>query len=163
MLAPYNVLDVSRYVINYSNEKDCGISNLKLQKILYFIQAYFLTNTPNGGPCFKERIEAWDFGPVVPEAYREYKQYGSADIPVMLSFIDFDDDDIWNSRRKDFDSDIIAKEHREMINAVVDKFADFSATDLVTLTHKQAPWVDAYVPHMNNEITIEAIRKYFNE
>lgn len=37
MSAPYNVLDVSRYVINYSNEKDSGISNLKLQKILYFI------------------------------------------------------------------------------------------------------------------------------
>lgn len=163
MLTPYNVLDVSRYVINYSNEKDYGISNLKLQKILYFIQAYFLTNTPNREPCFKERIEAWDFGPVVPEAYREYKQYGSANIPVMLSFIDFDDNDIWNSKRKDFDNNIIAKNHREMINDVVDRFADFSATDLVTLTHKQAPWVDAYVPHMNNEITIEAIRKYFYE
>ena len=50
-----------------------------------------------------------------------------------------------------------------MISAVVDKFANYSATDLVTLTHRQAPWVDAYVPHMNNEITIEAIRKYFNE
>ena len=50
-----------------------------------------------------------------------------------------------------------------MINAVVDKFANYSATDLVTLTHRQAPWADAYVPHMNNEITIEAIRKYFNE
>ena len=94
MPAPYNVLDVSRYVINYSNEKDYGISNLKLQKILYFIQAYFLISTPNGMPCFREKIEAWDFGPVVPEAYREYKQYGSTDIPVILSFIDFDNDDI---------------------------------------------------------------------
>ena len=163
MLAPYNVLDVSRYVINYSNDKGCGISNLKLQKILYFIQAYFLTKTPGGNPCFKERIEAWDFGPVVPKAYHEYKQYGSADIPVMFSFIDFDDDDIWNSERKSFDSTIISKEHKEMINAVVDKFADYSATDLVTLTHRQAPWINAYVPHMNNEITIDAIRKYFNE
>lgn len=163
MSAPYNVLDVSRYVINYSNEKDSGISNLKLQKILYFIQAYFLTNTPNGRPCFKEKIEAWDFGPVVPEAYREYKQYGSADIPAMLSFIDFDDDDIWNSARKVFDSSVISDVDKEMINAVVDKFANYSATDLVTLTHRQAPWADAYVPHMNNEITIEAIRKYFNE
>ena len=40
----YNVLDVCRHVINYSNEHDYGISNLKLQKVLYFIQAYFLTN-----------------------------------------------------------------------------------------------------------------------
>lgn len=163
MLAAYNVLDVCRYVINYSNDKDYGISNLKLQKILYFIQAYFLTNTPKGIPCFKEKIEAWDFGPVVPEAYREYKQYGSANIPVMLSFIDFDDDDIWNSERKSFDSNVISNEHKEMINAVVDKFANYSATDLVTLTHRQAPWKEAYVSHMNNEITIDAIREYFDE
>ena len=63
----YNVLDISRYIINYSNVKDYGISNLKLQKILYFVQAYFLIET--GSPCFKEKIEAWDFGPVVPKAY----------------------------------------------------------------------------------------------
>ncbi len=159
----YNVLDISRYIINYSNEKDYGISNLKLQKILYFVQAYFLTNNPNGRPCFREKIEAWDFGPVVPKAYREYKQYGSANIPVMSSFVDFYDDDIWNSERKWFDSNIISAEHKEMINAVVDKFANYSATDLVTLTHKQAPWNDAYVPHMNNEITVDAIRGYFND
>ena len=35
----YKVLDVCKYVIDYSNEKEYGISNLKLQKILYFIQA----------------------------------------------------------------------------------------------------------------------------
>lgn len=46
-----------------------------------------------------------------------------------------------------------------MINAVVDKFADYTATDLVTLTHNQATWKNAYVSRMNNEITIEAIRE----
>ena len=80
----YKVLDVSRHVINYSNTQDYGISNLKLQKILYFIQAFFLVSTPE--QCFEEKIEAWDFGPVVPEAYREYKQYGSGDIP-SISYI----------------------------------------------------------------------------
>lgn len=54
----YNVLDVCRYVINYSNDKDYGISNLKLQKILYFIQAYFLISANK--KCFEEKIEAWD-------------------------------------------------------------------------------------------------------
>lgn len=38
----YDVLEVCRHVINYSNEQDYGISNLKLQKVLYLIQAYFL-------------------------------------------------------------------------------------------------------------------------
>lgn len=52
----YNVLDVCRYVINYSNDKDYDISNLKLQKLLYFIQAYFLIN--KNETCFNETIEA---------------------------------------------------------------------------------------------------------
>lgn len=38
----YDVLEICRHVINYSNEQDYGISNLKLQKVLYLIQAYFL-------------------------------------------------------------------------------------------------------------------------
>lgn len=52
----YKVLDVCRYVIDYSNEKEYGISNLKLQKILYFIQAYFLIKQPSRC-CFDDRIE----------------------------------------------------------------------------------------------------------
>lgn len=38
----YNVLDICRHIINYSDEKDYGVSNLKLQKLLYFVQAYFM-------------------------------------------------------------------------------------------------------------------------
>ena len=70
----YNVLDVSRYIINYCNENYYLISNLKLQKILYFVQAFFLE--AKNEECFREEIESWDFGPVVPEVYREYRKYG---------------------------------------------------------------------------------------
>lgn len=71
----YSVLDVARYVIARSNRAG-AISNLKLQKVLYFIQAEFLVvqNTP----CFAEQIEAWDFGPVVPMVYYRYRIYGGA-------------------------------------------------------------------------------------
>ena len=158
----YKVLDVCRHVINYSEEKDYGISNLKLQKILYFIQAYFLLEKKNHTPCFNERIEAWDFGPVVPEAYQEYKQFGSCDIPTIDSYMVIDKDDIWNSYRVQYHDDVIKDNDKELIDKVIDKFADYSATDLVTLTHRQAPWKDAYEPHANNEITLGAIRGYFD-
>ena len=140
----YKVLDVCKYVINYSNQKDYGISNLKLQKILYFVQAYFLISEPSRC-CFEEKIEAWDFGPVVPKAYREYKQFGSSDIPDTGDNIN-----------------IISDEDQKLIRTVIEKFADYSVTDLVSLTHNQSPWIDAYIPCMNREITPEAIREYFN-
>ena len=78
----YNVLDVARYIIWYCKKKGYSISNLKLQKILYFVQAEFLVSV--GSPCFAEEIEAWDFGPVVPEVYHEFKIFGSADIPKFV-------------------------------------------------------------------------------
>lgn len=157
----YDVLDICRYVINYSNDKDYGISNLKLQKILYFIQAYFLISE-TGKPCFLDKIEAWDFGPVIPKAYHEYKQYGSGDIPFISSYFVFEKNDIWSVKRVKYDNDIIQKKDKVSIEQVIDKFSKYSATDLVTLTHMQSPWLDAYVPYQNNEITREAIKEFFN-
>lgn len=129
--------------------------------MLYLVQAYFLLETKAHTPCFDAKIEAWDFGPVVPEAYCEYKQYGSGDIPTIESYIVFDENDMWNSKRVTFEDISITDDDKALIEKVVDKFADYSATDLVSLTHKQSPWIDAYVPCQNNEITIEAIIAYF--
>lgn len=159
----YPVLDVCRFIIEYSNQCEYGVSNLKLQKLLYFEQAYFLTGTEDGRPCFSEKIEAWDFGPVVPDAYRQYKQYGSMDIPTPDTYFDFDNNNIWDVERKKYDPVDIRDEDKNLMQTVIDGFARFSATDLVALTHRQAPWIDAYTPYKNNEITQEAIKRYFEK
>lgn len=156
----YNVLDICRYVINYSNSNSNGISNLKLQKILYFIQAYFLSETKK--PCFSDRIEAWNFGPVVPKAYHEFKQYGASNIPYITNYIEYSSNNLWSATSKTFNSDIILENDKKRINFVLDTFANYSATDLVDLTHNQAPWKEAYAHGQNTEITISEIRKYFN-
>ena len=111
----YGVLDVCRYIINYSNREDYGVSNLKLQKLLYLKKVYFLMNNENQGPCFSEKIEAWDFGPVVPVAYHEYKQYGSTDIPFVDSYIDFDVDDPWSASMTEFDEDCISEKDKSQL------------------------------------------------
>ena len=63
----YSAIDIARYIIWYCKNHGYTISNLKLQKILYFVQAEFLVSA--GAPCFYQDIEAWDFGPVIPEVY----------------------------------------------------------------------------------------------
>lgn len=156
----YPVRDVSHYIIVYSNKKDYGVSNLKLQKLLYFVQAFFLIN--DCPPCFDEKIEAWDFGPVVPEIYREYKRYGGMDIPTIDYYVKFDKKNIWNTERIYYE-DIISDDDKEMIQAVVDKFAHCSATFLVNLTHNQDPWINAYVNGQRDEITKEDIKRYFEQ
>ena len=52
----YKAIDVARHIINYSNEKRYGISNLKLQKLLYMVQAYYLVKTDEHKPCFDDPI-----------------------------------------------------------------------------------------------------------
>ena len=122
----YNVLDVSRHIINYSEEKDYGVSNLKLQKLLYFVQAYFMLEKKDHVPCFHEKIEAWGFGPVVPEAYQEWAKYGSCDITLIESYMVIDKDNIWNSYRVQYHDDIIDEDDKKLIDRVIDRFADYT-------------------------------------
>jgi len=78
----YSAINVAKYIIMRCNQQHKTISNLKLQKILYFVQAEFLVEKDSA--CFKEEIEAWDFGPVVPAVYHKYKVYGCASIPSIV-------------------------------------------------------------------------------
>ena len=158
----YDVLDVCRHIINYSNEKKYGISNLKLQKVLYIVQAYFVSSTEFNEPCFEQAIEAWAFGPVVPVAYREYRSYGALDIPSVRYYYDWADGEVI---KFDYKDDVIADEHKEVIDSIVDRLSSFSASSLVTMTHNQKPWKDAYADGdgRGSEITIDAIREYFSE
>lgn len=156
-----NAITVARYVVNYSNEKGYGISNLKLQKILYFIQAQYLAFTKEQKPCFPDRIEAWDFGPVVPVVYHEFKQYGNNSIPSVEYYLEVNKENFWASSMEPFSNDEVPNCDKKIINEVVDAFSDFSASNLVELTHQQAPWKKAYVRGANNEITQESIREYF--
>ena len=142
----YDVQDVTEYVITYSEEKDYGISNLKLQKILYLVQAYFLMQTKK--PCFSEEIEAWNFGPVIPDVYRRYKQFGSTDIQIRHQSLE--------ETQKGF-----GKEDRKRIEEVVDRFADFSAADLTILTQNQMPWIEAF-GSSKKIIRCEDILEYFS-
>lgn len=158
-----NVLDVCRYIINYSNKRKYGISNLKLQKVLYFVQAFFLMNKKNNKPCFTESIEAWEFGPVVPIAYREYRRFGSTDIPTIDSYIKVDPFNLWNLSIINFSEECLSEEDRILIEDVVDQLSDFSATDLVKITQNQNLWIESYSENSNNEIKVQSMINYFNQ
>ena len=147
----YRAISVAHYIVEYCNSIGRGISNLKLQKILYFVQAEFLVSTADNSPCFSDAIEAWDFGPVVPNVYRQYKIYGSAMIPSNPNdeFLDF------------YES--IKPEHKKMIESIVDEAANLTAYDLVQITHNQTPWKVAYRKGWNREITNQSLLNYFKE
>lgn len=155
----YKALDISRYIINYSNQKNYGVSNLKLQKLLYFVQAEFLAYSDDKAPCFDEEIEAWGFGPVVPCVYQAFKQYGSGNIPSITEYTEITD--TWQISKKTFSKNIIKARDRKKIADIIEGLSEYSATALVSITHNQAPWMNSYEKGMNNVITKRSIQEYF--
>lgn len=134
--------ELAAFLIAYSIKQSCLISNLKLQKLLYFAQCYALIS--ENRKLFDEPIEAWAFGPVVPDVYILYKQYGGARI-------------LGPARN----TEPISKKDRQILIAVFNQFKNWSATDLTQLTLNQRPWQDAYAEGRKNEITISAIKEFF--
>ena len=69
----YKVLEVAKYIISRCSELRNPVSNLKLQKMLYFIWIEFYKHT--GRTLFLDDICAWQLGPAVPIVYYEFCQY----------------------------------------------------------------------------------------
>ncbi len=141
----YSALDIARYIIWRENSEERPVSNLRLQKLLYFVYVCFLCTFQRR--CFAEPIEAWTFGPVVPIVYGEYKIFGSSAI----------------SSPQNFSDSFLTVQHRENINHMLDSCAALSTGDLVERTHSQTPWIAAYNNPFNHRITDEAIRNYFGD
>ena len=140
----YQARDIAEYIIYREASQGRTVSNLRLQKLLYFVQAQFIVQ--KDVPCFTERMEAWDYGPVVPEVYRAYKFYGSNAIPyTKTSFRHIDDAD------------------KVLIDSMLDSCSDYSTSTLVDMTHSQNPWKFAYQNPLDNEITISSMYHYFKE
>lgn len=68
-----SALELSKYIIELCSSEDTPISNLQLQKILYYIQYEFLKCNQE---AFPEEFEAWQFGPVIPSVYSQYCAFG---------------------------------------------------------------------------------------
>lgn len=112
----YNANDIAHYIISECYRRNKPISNLKLQKMLYFawVEYYKETSTP----LFYDYICAWQLGPVVPDVYYEYCSYGGRPI-CELNFTNIDEVD------------------SEILDRAIDKYIDKSASTLVNKTHAQ--------------------------
>lgn len=154
----YSAKDIAIYIINYCNERDIEITNLKLQKLLYFLQGGFYLVFDK--PCFKEDIECWQYGPVVSSVYSEFRKYGSSSIP-NINFTEEYDFDTADFVKKKWRFKFTDKDHEDLITTILDGLSKFSAYKLVDITHRQDPWKEHYEPFSKNLIPKEKLRSYF--
>lgn len=134
-----DVFDVVDYIIKFHNDRDVIITHLKLQKLLYFVQIYFLLQT--GYRCFNNDLVAFDYGPVVIDVFKKYKGVGRQ--PLIC------------------DKNVVNLEGNNLIDDICDKFLKYSANELVDLTHGQKPYREAINKGYGSVITDKSILDYF--
>lgn len=133
-------LDVAQYFIACGGDEG-DISNLKLQKLVYYAQGFHLALY--GKPLFDDPVEAWTHGPVVPGLYRHYKHHGRAPITEA----DYDP------------TGRFTQDQVGLLNEVYAVLGQYSAWKLRDMTHSEPPWMDSEATA--GVIPQSAMREYF--
>lgn len=136
-------LKVAQYFINKCDvQAGDSITHLKIQKLLYYVQAWGLVFT--GNSFFKEKFQAWSHGPVLPTVFHSLKQY----------------------RFQNIAGEIIAEnlettnKNVEVIENVWETYGELSAKHLEQLTHQEKPWIEARVGLLPEDKSINEIDQH---
>jgi uncharacterized phage-associated protein len=114
---------VADYIIASAHECGAFVSNLKLQKLLYYTQAWYLAIF--GKPLFTEKFQAWLHGPAIPDIWRRYNNYRWMNIDEAATAPEFSD------------------ELSQFMKELMDEYLPLDASKLEQMTHREDPWIIA--------------------
>lgn len=123
----YNINDIADYIILNLKSEDDSVSlvNLKLQKLLYYIQAWYYGIEKK--PFFNDEFQAWVHGPVNRLIYDRFKNSKYLYSEINLT-------DVINKNPN------IKKLDCEFINYILENYAQYSGAELERLSHSELPW-----------------------
>jgi uncharacterized phage-associated protein len=140
----YKIIDIANKIVaNTDINQGETISNLKLQKMLYYLQGFFIAVFDK--KLFEEAIEAWQYGPVVREAYVHFKEFGPSSISLK------EEENIID----------LSQNEDELFREVMEEYGQFSAIKLMNMTHEELPWKKTFNENPQGEISYELLDKYF--
>ncbi len=125
-----NLNDACDYIITKVSEGGVELNALKLQKLLYYSQAWKLAFDEK--PLFEGKFQAWVHGPVCRELYDRFAATKS-----LYSDIDPED------RKAEFNPNILNAEDKDLIDSVLEVYAGYTGTQLEEMTHIEEPWQEA--------------------
>ncbi len=133
--------DIAKFFLFKAGQDEDLLTNLKLQKLLYYAQGYYLALN-DGTRLFSDEIEAWTHGPVVASVYKKYKSNGAKPIAAPD---DFDPGD--------FPPKII-----EFLNKIYSALGQYSGWALRNFSHTEPPWNSVNIGEV---IPITSLHDYF--
>lgn len=142
----YNCFDIAKEFLQLATDEGMGIEPMKLLKLTYIAHGWHLGFY--GRPLISNSIEAWKYGPVIPDLYHITKRFGFGDVDIETikrrSFHTLNDDDV------------------KFIKVIWENYKQFSGLDLSTKTHQdKTPWSEAYDGTFNKIIENDTIEKYY--
>jgi len=138
-----NAKNIAKYIISkfqsvVTNEIEGDLTNLKLQKLLYYVQ--MLSIEKLGKPAFSNTIEAWKYGPVIPDVYHEYSTHGKNVITIEKPTFSLDSEGL-----------------KVIVDQVVKDKGKYTGIALMEISHDEQSWISAYNAE-NKIITNDAIK-----
>ena len=134
-------MKIAEYIVTQAYEDGDPVSNLKLQKLLYYVQGEAIKM--HGEPAFKEPIEVWNYGPVVRTVYERFRIFGAG--PIF----------------RKYDTSGIIGDIKNVIDSVLAEYGNLSAWDLVQETHKpETPWSIA-MENGKSTISVTSMQEFF--
>ena len=149
----YAALQIADYFLNQMNVNNGdSITPLKLQKLVYYAQAWHYTLFDN--PLFDEKIEAWAHGPVVKSLWLKFQHI------TRNSVIDIEN--------YQFDLPDFSDNTKQILDEVNQIYGEHSGSYLEQLTHSEKPWQIARgnLPEFamgNTEITLATMKDFYQQ
>lgn len=134
---PYDGRDIANFILDICDENDRKITNLALQKIIYFCHVWSLIDFDR--PLIKQRFEAWQYGPVLPYVYREFKEFDASPITKRAQKLNIE------TGEKVVASIRFDETTEDWLKRVINFYSRLSAGQLVELTHTEnGPWAKVW-------------------
>ncbi|MCK5416206.1 DUF4065 domain-containing protein [Candidatus Parcubacteria bacterium] len=152
-MSPKLKATIKYFVILNKKSDNKNLTNKKLQKLLYYSQAWSLVLRDK--QLFKEDFQAWVHGPAIPEVYKEYKNFGSSVIDVDIA-------------EDDTDLKKLTLDDKKLLDEIWKIYGKYDVSYLELLTHSERPWQKARngcMPYDASMVIIEKseMKEYYEQ
>lgn len=126
-----SAISVANEFIRLGKEENNFFTPMQLLKLVYIAHGWMLGFF--GKPLINEDVEAWKYGPVIPELYQEVKNYGREKVRNEIRS--------WPTLSRQS----LNEEEKSVIHFVYKKYGNLDGIRLSMITHqKDTPWSDIF-------------------
>lgn len=155
----HDAREVANFLLDYAEQHGVPLTNMALLKHIYFAHGWHLAG--HNKPLIKNRIEAWEHGPVIRAVYDEFKDFGRNPIAGRATVIDWETGEVSVARGS------FCAETASLLRSTFNYYAGYGAFELSAITHEPGgPWHQVWHRpdgrvKMNMEISNSSILGHF--